>query len=323
MSDTQYTYAVARIRARENSLLNPGAVEQLMTCRDADQCIQMLTERGWGDSDTPADGEALLQREQEKVWELMRELAPDYSIFDVFSLPMLYHNLKAAIKDVCALNDMPHIFYEGVSPSEQDMMAMVRARDFSPLDSHMAEAASRATEELLHTKDGQLCDIIIDKAMLEAVQQAGAACKERVIRTYADTYVAVTDIKIAVRCLKTGKSREFMRQALAPCALLNVEQMADTVLRGGEALNEYLSRSGFASCVQALEQSMSAFECWCDDTMLDALRPEKYHAFSAGPLVAYVLAKLNEIKTVRMILTGKANSLPDDIIRERVRKTYV
>ena len=37
-------------------------------------------------------------------------------------------------------------------------------------------------------------------------------------------------------------------------------------------------------------------------------------------LVAYVLARENEIKTVRIILTGKRSGLPEEFIRERVTR---
>lgn len=53
------------------------------------------------------------------------------------------------------------------------------------------------------------------------------------------------------------------------------------------------------------------------------MQPQKYEVFSVGPLVAYVLARLNEIKTVRIILSGKQNGFSDDSIRERVRDMYV
>ena len=36
-----------------------------------------------------------------------------------------------------------------------------------------------------------------------------------------------------------------------------------------------------------------------------------------------VLARENEIKTVRIILSGKQNGFPDSAIRERVREMYV
>ena len=60
MIDTKYTYAVARIRALETSLLNSAVIEQLMACQTDVQCLQLLQEKGWGDADTPENAEAIL-----------------------------------------------------------------------------------------------------------------------------------------------------------------------------------------------------------------------------------------------------------------------
>ena len=57
--------------------------------------------------------------------------------------------------------------------------------------------------------------------------------------------------------------------------------------------------------------------------MIQTMQPQKYEVFSVGPLVAYVLARENEIKTVRIIVSGKRSGLSDDSIRERVREMYV
>ena len=135
--------------------------------------------------------------------------------------------------------------------------------------------------------------------------------------------MALANIKIAVRCQKTGKSLEFMKRAMAPCESINVEQLAKAALSGADALREYLKETVYADGVEALEESPSAFERWCDNQMIEAIKPQKYNAFSAGPLVAYLLARQNEIKTVRMILTGKQNGFPDEMIRERIREMYV
>jgi V/A-type H+-transporting ATPase subunit C len=42
-----------------------------------------------------------------------------------------------------------------------------------------------------------------------------------------------------------------------------------------------------------------------------------------SPLAAYILARENEIKSVRILLSGKINDLPEDSIRERLREMYV
>ena len=47
MFGEDYAYAVARIRVLETGLLNQAAIEQLLACQDEQQCLQILTEKGW------------------------------------------------------------------------------------------------------------------------------------------------------------------------------------------------------------------------------------------------------------------------------------
>ena len=176
---------------------------------------------------------------------------------------------------------------------------------------------------LLHTQDGQLCDIIVDRAALEAIYAEGEKAADPVIRAYAESTVAVADIKIAVRSQKTAKSLEFIKRAMAPCASLSVERLSSAALSGMDAICEYLEGTAYAGGAEALRESPSAFERWCDNQLMEAIKPQKYNPFSAGPLVAYVLARENEIKTVRIILTARLNELPEEQIRERIREMYV
>ena len=99
----QYTYAVARIRALEVSLFSDSTIEQLMACQTYEQCLQFLLERGWGDPQESLDAETMLTREEEKIWEVIKELSVPMEVFDVLSYPKLFHNLKAAIKQVTDL----------------------------------------------------------------------------------------------------------------------------------------------------------------------------------------------------------------------------
>ena len=59
MSDTKYTYAVARIRALEVSLFSSSTIEQLIACKDHESCLRFLTEHGWGGVDVPLNADAI------------------------------------------------------------------------------------------------------------------------------------------------------------------------------------------------------------------------------------------------------------------------
>lgn len=319
----QYTYAVARIRALEVSLFSNSTIDQLIACQNYEQCLQFLAEKGWGDSDTAGDADKMLTREEEKIWEIMKELSIKMEKFDVLSYPKLFHNLKAAIKEACTEETNRNIFYEDVSIPGKMMLDIVKEKEFSRLPANMQAAAEEAYETLLHTRDGQLCDIIIDKAALEAIEAAGREAKDDIIRDYAESTVAVADIKIAVRSQKTAKPLDFMKRAMAECDSISADQLSKAALNGMDAIREYLLGTAYAEGAEALAESPSAFERWCDNRIIQTISPQKYKAFTIGPIVAYVLARQNEIKTVRIILSGKLNDLPEDEVRERVREMYV
>lgn len=323
MSSTKYTYAVARIRALEVSLFSDVFIDQLMACSTSAQVLQMLLEKGWGDPSMESSPQAVLRREEEKTWEVIKDVAPDIRVFDVFSYPKLYHNLKAAIKAVCTGVNDPDIYYGDCCIAGPEMEKIVSSREFSRLPGKMAQTGREALDILLHTGDGQLCDIYVDRAAMEAVYEAGIRSGEKVIREYADAIVAVADIKIAVRSQKLGKDIDFMKNAMAVCDGINVDRLIRAALAGEEEILRYLEETSYAGGADALRESPSVFERWCDDRITEMLKSQKYETFSAGPLLAYLVARENEIKTVRIILTGRQNGFSDQAIRERIRNMYV
>jgi V/A-type H+-transporting ATPase subunit C len=60
-----------------------------------------------------------------------------------------------------------------------------------------------------------------------------------------------------------------------------------------------------------------------DDLRVEYLNRAKYIPFGPEPLVAYVLGRENEVKSLRIILAGKVNGLSDQEIGERLREVYV
>lgn len=324
MSDKKYTYAVARIRAMETALFSSSSIEQLMAVKTYSGCLAFLVERGWGNGNPSASAEEILEAEREKAQKTVRELLKgDDRILDVLSYQELYHNLKAAVKASANPGKRSDIYYDGCAVSGSRMEQIVAEKDFGALPEHMREAAREAYETFCHTGDGQLCDVIVDRAALEAIYREGKRSGEPVLAAYAESVTAVADIKIAVRSQKTGKTLEFMKRAMAPCESLSTDRLPMAALSGREAICEYLEGTAYRGGAEALKESASAFERWCDNQLIESIKPQKYNPFSAGPLVAYLLARENEIKTVRIILTGKLNGLPEEEIRERIREMYV
>lgn len=220
-------------------------------------------------------------------------------------------------------DEYPGIFMEQGTVDVKLIREAVQTREFQNLPAAMRTPAEEAYKALLHTQDGQLCDIIIDKAALDAICAAGKTSGNEFLELYAELTVAAADIKTAVRASRTGKDRAFLEQALAPCGSINVARLAQAAIEGVDSIGSYLETTAYADAVEELRRSPSAFERWCDNLLIRKIKPQQYSAFGLGPLAAYILARENEIKSVRIVLSGKLNHLPEESIRERIREMYV
>lgn len=322
MADTDYTYAVARIRAKELSLFSKSDIEQLMNCKSEKECLQLLSDKGWG-SLGDENTEKMLAVERDKIWDLMRELVNDLSDFDTFICGNDFHNLKAAIKKVYSGSKLENIYMSKGKVKPEVIYNCVKGKDFSILPDYMKNCGEEAYEVLMHTGDSQLCDVIIDKASLTTTYLNGKNSGNDLFAEYAELKVASADINIAIRACKSKKSRQFLERSLAECETLNTHSLINAALNSIEAIYDYLSVTVYADAVQAIKESATAFERWCDNLIMYHIKPQKYNSFTISPLAAYILARENEIKTVRIILSGKRNDIPDDSIRERLREMYV
>ena len=320
-----YTYAVARIRTLELSLLNTAALEQLLAAHTYEEALHQLADRGFGNPELPLTAEHLLTAEKQKTWDTVSELVEDISDLEVLKVANDYQNLKAAIKLVYtdAQISPDRLFVSGGTLDPSVILKAIQERDYSYLPASMAEVSARAYDTLLHTGDGQLCDIILDRAALEAVYKAGQQAPDPVLKEYAILTTVAADIRIAARCSRLGKSLDFITKALAPCEELDTDRLAHGAMDGIRGIADYLETTDYAPAAEALMTSSAAFERWCSDLIIHKIKDQKSNPFTLGPLAAYVLARENELKCVRMILSGKQNDLPDEIIRERLGEMYV
>lgn len=322
MANEQYVYAVARIHSKELTLLDKQVLEQLLASKSHEECMRFLTDKGWGSSDYMS-AEQMLSYEREKTWELMKELVEDMSIFNTFLYENDFHNLKASLKQYYTHKERPNVFMKNATVDPELINQAVKEHDFTLLPEFMRESAKEAYEVLMHTGDGQLCDVILDRAALDTLYQKASETKLALFQKYAELRIVAANINIAVRGLKTGKKNSFFQDAIAECETLDKNQLIEVILQGEQELYQYLETTIYVDAVQAIKESPSAFERWCDNVIMEEIKPQKNNHFSVEPLAAFILARESEIKSVRIILSGKLNNLSQDLIRERIREMYV
>ncbi len=317
-----YIYAVARIRCKESKLLSNKNIEQLISMRDAQSVERYLYDLGWSDSASQAHKDILVL-EQENLWALMKELTGDLSAFDFLRVQTDFHNIKASVKSVYSDTPAEPLLLNGGIFAPEFVYGCIKNKEYNELPNFLSVTAQEAMSVILRTGDGQLCDGLIDKACLTYIEGVAKASDNELIKKYCELFVASANIKIAVRCAQLNKSADFTFSLMAECDSLNIKTLSTASAKGFEEICNYISSTDYKSAVAYIKESLSAFEKWCDNFVMNLIRSQKSEPFSIGPLVAYIIAKQTEIKAVRLIITAKNNSLPDSVIRERIRELYV
>lgn len=327
MAKEEYIYAVTRAHNHEQGLLSEQDLEQLITAPTVAEAFRMLSDKGWGSPELPAnDADALVAFETERTWALICELVGDLEPFDVFRVKNDFHNLKAAIKleySADEQNEKGQYFLKYGTVDIEIIKKAAEDHDFSALPDNMAAAGRAAYEALAHTGGGQACDIVIDRATLLAIDEAGKKSTSELLQKYARLTVDVANIKAAVRCCIMKKSREFTEQVIAPAGTLDTKELISAAAESLDAVYRCLENTRYDGAIDELKTSMAAFERWCDDEMIELIRPQRYNYFSIEPLAAFILGRENEIAMVRLIISAKVNGLGEEALRQRLRHTYV
>lgn len=315
----EYTYSVARVRAKETQLLSEADIEQLILQSSYDEVVRMLRDKGYVSDDKSFSPIAASQAE---LQDFLKETAGE-EILKVLNLHIDYHNIKAAVKSVFSDTDASGLLLDGGCYDKDKIYDSIKKREYSNMPSAFAKAAEEAHTLLLRTGDGQLCDMLIDKAMLEASLESAEQTNQSFLISFCKLNTDLANLKIALRCALTEKDEAFTLNALASGGNLDITELAKAAESGIEPLYEYIGQGIYGECVEKIKKSLPAFEKWCDDKVMSLMNNTKYDSFSVAPLIAYAYAKRTEHRAVTLILSAKRNGLGEDVIRERVRRLYV
>lgn len=318
-----YTYAVSRIHAKEAGLLNKTDIEQLLAVPSAEEALRLLTEKGYGSGEEYSGFSELKAAETVKLRSFIDELYIDKKPLGILLRQTDFHNLKTAVKLVYTAEKADGYFLENGSVSPEVILEAVKLKDFSELPPFMTEAAQKAADGFSENGDGQLLDIYLDRVCLETMLREAADTRVGLIIEYTEMFAALTNIKAAVRCALTKKSRAFIDEALAECGTLDAGRLAAAASSGLDEIYKYLEFTDYKAAVDELKISLSEFEKWMDNRLVDLIKSQKSNPFTIAPVFAYILAKRTELRTVQIIMSGKRNSLSEDVIRERIRDLYV
>lgn len=320
MKDIDYATAVARVKINENRLLDSSDIDRLIGAKTLDEAVALLNEKGYSQSGAPIS--RLFDNQLEDAWKLIKEIAPDFSEFYFLLVKNDFHNLKAVLKGTISGKSYDSLIINPtITPVDLIKQAIDEQR-WSILPDYMQNTAKAAYEFFVNTSDGQLSDICIDKGSLEAVVALSKDNKDEFLRSLGDLIAATYNLRIAVRCSKLKMDAEHIKSALCENCSLDSNALSQAAARGIGDLTEYIGKTKYSEAAAELSKSIGDFEKWCDNSLIKYVEKARYSCFGAAPLAAYIIKKEAELKTVRIIISGKTTGMDEDKIRRLIRQVY-
>lgn len=329
IKDTDYLFLSTRIRALERSLLTLERMERMLEASTATEAIKVLQECGYPEVEevTVDSVNEMLSKVRERTFDDLYLFAPDRNIIDVFKIKYDYHNAKVLLKAEARGVDADDLLVDTGRVPPEELQNDIRTSDFRGLPGQLAGAVVQARETLGSTGDPQLSDFVLDQAYFEDMFELARKSESGFLEGYVRISIDVANLKSLVRTLRMGKDADFLRGVLFPGGNVDAPRILNAVNSGATLTDLYatslLHDAAEVGAAAVSGGGLTLFEKLCDDAVMAYIGNAKYVAFGEAPLVAYLAARESEFTAVRIIMTGRLADLPADVIRERLRASYV
>ena len=283
----------------------------------------------------------------------IRSLSPDSAVCDVFLLRNDVYNLKTFIKSKMLGTSVDKFIWGTMSRDEWDdvwqekstalpeifresvlfVKKVILQHSHNQITPHIAPS-SQGGEEVM-VKKGLLpfiFDLIFDGAYLRYVEDYCKKIEVEIIKRYLETYQLVKGLEIIRRAVVLRPNMNLLNQyfvegfdkghvfhKLAKNTVWASEQTVRDVL-----VETHCNVSLQGVLLSNLSRNISfQYEVATDNYLLDMLRPVKYIPFGPERVFGYLSGLATEVFNLKLLLGGKVHRVENNLLRERLRETYV
>lgn len=333
MNNMVFTSVIPRLRVLETRLLDKSKLDRMIDSNSAWDAVKVLQESEYAAHMSHVkraeDYEEMLSAELKRIYKLMYEISPEKSVVDVMSVRYDYHNIKVLLKAKALKADFSHLLLPIGMIEVDKLKAAIVNEAYSDLPQIMRSAIEEIERDFVSTKDPQRIDIIADRYMFRHMLEIANGIQNRFVENYVKSMIDLTNVKSLIRVKKQNKDRKFLEEVLLEGGNTDKDNFISLLVDNVESIVGKLSyvdyveplRLGVEDYVKT--GSLNALEKFTDDYIVKIMKDAKYVSFGPEPVIAYIFAKENEIKLIKIIMVGKINGMEPGLIRERLRDNYV
>ena len=329
--DWRYTFQTAQIRVLEMQMLSRTTLLDMANAESFETAAGLLAASEYalpaataGSKQGFAEIENILRARRTAVRELFADLMLDEPIVELFRTRDDFANMRLAVRRVLTEKPLGDDYSEdGNVPPElfEQVFSEESDSDSAQLPDYMQQAADKAALAYYQQKDIRQIDYAIDRAQSEYNLKKARQLESIFLVGLFRIQIDLTNIRTMLR-LKFTESEQ--RGVFLEGGYIELERLRNGLDIDYEALGSLFFVTPYYEIVQAganylaSDKSFLRAEQQCAEFLTGYLMTTIQITAGPQPIIAYLLMKENEIRTVRLILTAKRNYLDTKLILDRI-----
>lgn len=332
----RYGYAVARLRALENRLLDESVLQRMIDSDTLEAALKVLGETPYSaaimELRSPLDFDKAIENELLRSYGEAATFVPDSGLMELLRLQYDVHNVKVLVKSqiLLASGEKRHLeLMTKLGNIDTDKLILaVEGEEYWELpygfDSAIpASIAAWDTNEHLLATEKTLDDAYM-KALLELAESLGVESVTEWVRCRIDG----ENLKTLLRLSRIDIERSLIPTYLHAGGNIPVNRLVPLITEPVENWGRLLAYTDIGALLQPFGEGedfstlLVQYEKALDNFLTGVIGRSRYDAFSPANVVRYLWLKEIEAKNLRVILVSVSNGMERDEIRGLLRNVH-
>ena len=322
--DWRYAYPTAKVRVLELSMIPRSTFIDMANAASFADAAELLagTEYAVHANAAAAEIEQMLLTRRTEARSLFAELMLDEAIVQFLRMREDFTNMRLAVRRVVTGKPLGLDYSnEGNVPAEE-FGEIFEQENYERLPEDLQHAVEAAILGYYENKDIRRIDYELDRVegqtRLERAVELGNEFIISLVRVRIDLYNIRTMLRLKMA------EREEETRFFAEGGFVDTDKYRQGLEAGLETIPALFFATPYYELLEASiaylrsEKSFLKLEKECEDYVKGFLKTTRSIASGPQPVVAYFLMKEAEIRTMRMVLTGKKNGLSSTLILDRL-----
>lgn len=324
VDDEDWRYAFATAKVRAEPMLSRAVLEDMANAETLEAAVDFLASTEYAlpqAKRTAADIEDTLLNRRNELRRLFADLMSDEPIVELFKARDDFANMRLAIRRMLKEKPLGTDYSSDGNIKPEQFEEVFEHENYGLFPEYMQDAVERAILAYYQDKDIREIDYAIDTVQAEYNLKKAVELKNDFLIELFRMQTDLTNIRTMLRIKFTGSQ---LRGVFLTGGYVSKERLKHGLDVGYEALGQLFFATPYYEVVESAvvylntNKSFLLLEQKCQAHINGFLKTTNQITAGPGPVIAYLLLKEEEIRTVRLILTGRANSLDPKLILDRI-----